>query len=490
MNNRKLSPLSMKKIVIGGAFFALAFGAMPLPLQSAVQGSVTQNAIDFTVVAKEAIPAVVSIKIKSTPKKQSYSMNPWGRSDEDQDDFFGNDFFRKFFSVPNGREQDNSPVEGQASGFIVSPEGIVITNSHVVSDVDEITVVLNDGREFTGKVLGQDPNTDIAVVKIDGKDLPHITLGNSDNLLPGQWAIAVGNPLGLQATLTVGVISATGRNNLDITRIEDFIQTDAAINRGNSGGPLLNITGEVIGMNTAIVSNNSTGGYMGIGFAIPSNMIKNVMDELIANGEITRGFLGIIMQPVDGSLAKAFKLDKPEGALIAEVAKDSPAEKAGIKQGDIVLKFNKQPVTNIATLRNAVALMKPGTTLNLSVQRDGQPLDISINIGAFPKEGETKVSTEQKETKFGFGVQDLTSDIAQSLGYKEEKGVVISKVTAGTPAAWAGLKKGILIAAVNQTKVNNVEEFNKAVDSIPAGSPLLLLLKVGDTMRFVSLQVN
>ena len=482
--------LSLKKIVVGGIVAAIAYSAAPTSQAASTQSSITQNAIDFTSVAKEATPAVVSIKVKSTPKKQTLSMNPWGSSGEDQDDPFNGDFFRRFFSIPYGREQDSAPVEGQASGFIVSPDGIVITNSHVVSDTSEITVILNDGREFAGKVLGQDPNTDIAVVKIDGKDLPHISLGNSDNLLPGQWAIAVGNPLGLQATLTVGVISATGRNNLDITRIEDFIQTDAAINRGNSGGPLLNINGEVIGMNTAIVTNNSTGGYMGIGFAIPSNMIKNVMEDLIANGEITRGFLGIVMQQMDSSLAKAFNMDKPEGALIAEVAKDSPADKAGIKQGDIVLKYNQQPVTNIATLRNAVALMKPGTILNLTLQRDGKPLDIAINIGAFPKDTPAKASTEPKETKFGFGVQDLTPDIAQSLGYKGEKGVIISKVNPSSPAAWAGLKKGILIAAVNQTKVNSVEEFNKVVDAIPSGTPLLLLVKVGDTMRFISLQVN
>lgn len=484
-------PVQMRKIAIRGAFFAIALALPPAcPLHAAVQGTLQQNAIDFTAVAKEATPAVVSIKVKSAPKKQVFSSNPWGRSEEDEDDPFGGDFFRRFFSIPHGRELDNTPVEGQASGFIVSPDGIVITNSHVVSDASEITIVLNDGRELTGNVVGHDPNTDIAVVKIDAKDLPHITLGNSDNLLPGQWAIAVGNPLGLQATLTVGVISATGRNNLDITRIEDFIQTDAAINRGNSGGPLLNINGEVIGMNTAIVSNNSTGGYMGIGFAIPSNMIKLVMDDLIANGEITRGFLGIVMQQMDSSLAKAFKLDKAEGALIAEVAKDSPAEKAGLHQGDIVLKFNQQPVTNIAALRNAVALMKPGTALNLSILREGKTQDVAINIGAFPKEGETKASVEQKETKYGFGVQELTPEAAQAYGYKGEKGVVISKVSPGSPASWAGLKKGILIAAVNQTKVNNVEEFNKVVDGLPSGSPLLLLVKVGDTMRFISLQVN
>lgn len=482
-------PLVMKKIVVGGAFFAMAITAVPF--YAAASSTMMQTAIDFTGVAKEATPAVVSIKVKTTPKKQNFRINPWSRQEEDnQDDMFGNDFFRRFFSIPYGQEQDSTPSEGQASGFIVSSDGILITNSHVVSDASEITVVLNDGREFAGKVIGHDPNTDIAVVKIDAKDLPYVKLGNSDNLLPGQWAIAVGNPLGLQATLTVGVISATGRNNLDITRIEDFIQTDAAINRGNSGGPLLNIDGDVIGMNTAIVTNYSTGGYMGIGFAIPSNMIKHVMDELIQDGQVTRGFLGIVMQQMDANLAKAFKLTKPEGALIAEVAKDSPAEKAGIKQGDIVLKYNNSPVNNIAALRNAVALMKPGTMLNLSLLREGSPMEIAINIGAFPKDGEVKTSSEPKETKYGFGVQDLTPDLAQTLGYKGEKGVVITTVNSNGPAAWAGLRKGTLILAANQSKVSTVEEFNRAVDAIQPGAPLLLLVKQSDNIRFVSLQVN
>lgn len=445
--------------------------------------TVAQDALDFTRVAEEAIPTVASIKVKGSVKQKMSSFNPWGMQDDDT-----NDFFKRFFVIPPGHETE-TPIEGQASGFLVSPDGLLLTNSHVVKDAKEITVILTDGREFTAQVIGQDPNTDIALIKIDGNNLPYLTLGNSDNLKPGQWAIAIGNPLGLQATLTVGVISATGRNNLDITRIEDFIQTDAAINRGNSGGPLLNLAGEVVGMNTAIVSNMGTGGYMGIGFAIPSNMLKHVMDELESSGQVSRGFLGITMQQMDSNLAKAFNLEKSEGALVADVSKDSPAEKAGIKQGDIILKYNNQAVNNIATLRNAIALMKPGTNINLVVMRDGKSMNIPLAVGTFPTEVEQK-TIEAKENRFGFNVQSLTPEMAKSLGYGDEKGVIISKINSNSPAAWAGLKKGTLIVAVNQNKIATVDEFNKAVDNLPKGAPLLLLVKQDGAVRFVSLQVN
>ena len=449
---------------------------------------------DFTTVAQKAIPAVVSIKVKGTTKQKSFAL-PWGNDDSDNDlgDMFGgNDFFEKFFGG-RGKGVQQVPTQGQASGFIVTPDGLILTNSHVVKDANEITVTLNDGREFPGKIVGQDPNTDIAVVKIDATDLPHITLGDSSKLQVGQWAIAIGNPLGLQASLTVGVISATGRNNLDLARIEDFIQTDAAINRGNSGGPLLNINGDVIGMNTAIVTNMATGGYMGIGFAIPSNLLKQVMDDLLTTGTVTRGFLGVALQQVDANLAKAFNLEKPEGALIADVTKDSPAEKAGLKQGDIVLKYNGNPVTNIAALRNAIALMKPGTSITLSLLRDGKPLDVSLGVGTFPSDSEEEpaaIPEPDEINKYGFAVGELTPDLAKSLGLKEEKGVIITKVDKTSPSGWAGLKKGTLILAINQQKITTLSEYSKALEAIEKGRPLLLLIKQGDQTRFVSLLIN
>lgn len=459
--------------------------AIHAPLQAAVNPNL-QTVADFSSAAEDAIPAVVSIKVKGISKQTSLN-DIWGQGDEESEEMYRNDFFKRFFGEPKGKAPKQT--EGQASGFIVSADGLLLTNSHVVKDADEIIVLLNDGKEFPAKVIGQDPSTDIAVIKIDAQNLPHLTLGNSDELKAGQWAIAVGNPLGLQATLTVGVISATGRNNLDLTRIEDFIQTDAAINRGNSGGPLLNLKGQVIGMNTAIVTDGGSG-YMGIGFAIPSNMLKHVMDELVTTGHLTRGFLGIVMQQMDVNLAKAFNLEKSEGALVAEVSKDSPADKAGIKQGDIITKYNQHSVHNIATLRNAVALMKPGTNINLSILRDGKSMDIPINIGSFPTEIPQKVPVDLEENKFGFSVQNITPETAKSLGLTDEKGVVIAKIKPGSPAAWAGLKKGTLIVALNQVKVSSTEEFNEILASMKQGSPLLLLVKQDGAVRFVTLQIK
>lgn len=463
---------------------------IPNPSLSGKETQVEQNPTDFTVVAKKAIPAVVSIKVKSAPAKKKAGMNPWGYYDEDSSDLFNDDFFQQFFGLPRRKKQDSeSQVTGQASGFIVSPDGMILTNNHVVTDMSEIIVTLNDGREFPGKVLGQDPNTDIAVVKIEAKDLPYLALGNSDNLEVGQRVAAIGNPLGLQATLTSGVVSATGRNNLDLSRWEDYIQTDAAINRGNSGGPLLDLNAKVIGMNTAIVTNMGTGGYMGIGFAIPSNMLNHVMQELIATGKVSRGYLGVALQEMDNNLAKAFNLSRVEGALVAEVTKGSPADKAGLKQGDVIIQYDKHGFNNLGGLRNAIAMMKPGTRVTLSVLRDGKTISVPIDIGTYPTEPE-HLAVDTKENKFGFSVQNLTPELGESLGYHDEKGVVISKVDSGSPASWAGLKKGILIIAVNKKKVTSIDEFNKEIEATEKGKPVLFLVKQGDAVRFISLQVN
>jgi serine protease Do len=453
---------------------------------------VEQTSINFTAVAKKATPAVVSIKVKADVKQKSAS-NP-SKSNDNFNDFFNDDFLKKFFGIPRSKNEDPDEEErrtiGQASGFLVSSDGMILTNSHVVKEAEEIEVTLNDGREFSAHLVGQDPNTDIALIKIDAKDLPFLTFMNSDELQVGEWAIAIGNPWGLQATLTVGVISATGRNNLNLAQLEDFIQTDAAINQGNSGGPLLNFYGEVAGMNTAIITSMNNGGNMGIGFAIPSNLIKHIMDEIITTGKVTRGFLGVMLQPMDQNLAKAFNLDKSDGALVTEITKDSPAEKAGLKQGDIVLKYNNQHVVNIASLRNAIALMKPESKINLTVLRQGQTLEIPIVIGTFPSAVEKPQAVETKGNQYGFSVQELTPELSKSLNLGDEKGVLISKIEPGTAAAWSGLKKGTLIIGVNQKKVTTVEEFNKAIEQIDHKKPLLLLVKQGEAVRFISIQVN
>jgi serine protease Do len=449
----------------------------------AMPSTAEKTAKGFTEVAKKAIPSVVAIKVRGKQKAPSglEGNNP-----------FQDEFFQRFFGMtPNYPQipQEKKPeVLGQASGFFVSPDGYLMTNSHVVQNADEIIVMMRDGRELTAKMVGQDPNTDIAIIKVEGQDFPYLEFGNSDDLEIGEWAIAVGSPFGLQASLTVGVVSAKGRNNLDLANVEDFIQTDAAINRGNSGGPLLDIDSKVVGMNTAIVSNMATGGYLGVGFAIPSNMAKRIMEQLIHTGAVTRGFIGVTLQTVDYDLAQAFGLKQSGGAVVADVAKESPAEKAGLKQGDIILTYNKLPVNNIATLRNAITLMKPGAQILLTLLRENRSMDISVEVGSYPTSVPQAVL--MSGNKLGFDVQELTPETARTLGVIAEKGLIINRVDANSVAALAGLKKGALILAVNQKPVANVEQFHAMLQEVPAGRPVLLLVKQGDVVRFVSLKAG
>lgn len=441
-----------------------------------------ETVADFRGVAKQAIPAVVSIKVQSQKKSSPFGDSTQG---EDLSQYFGGSDLWRYFGLPQG-ETKSKPFVGQASGVIVSPDGYILTNSHVVHNMDNIAVQMTDGREFTAKVLGEDPNSDLALIKIDAKDLPHLSLGNSDDLEVGQWVAAIGNPFGLQATLTVGVVSAKSRNNLDIARYEDFIQTDAAINQGNSGGPLVTLDGEVIGINTAIATTTSSG-YLGIGFAIPSNMARHVMDEILSDGKISRGLLGVSLQSIDYNLAKAFGLKKVEGALVANVVKNSAADKAGLQVEDIILKYNDRPVENAATLRNAVYMMKPGTKMTLSVLRKDQMTNIPVTVGEFT-ETATAAAAPASKSQFGIEVGNLTSEIAQAMGYTQDQGVVILKVNPNSPAGMAGLKKGALILSVNRQKISNIDDYNRALSQTTQDAPVLLQIKQGDHYLFVSLQ--
>ncbi len=434
-----------------------------------------ETGADFRGVAKKAIPAVVSIRVQAQ-KKQSL-----GNNQDDSFDFFGGTDLWNFFGIPR-RDSRSQPFEGQASGVIVSPNGYILTNSHVVHGMDNITVQLHDGSEFSAKVLGDDTNSELALVKIDTDNLPYLTLGNSDDLEVGQWVAAIGNPLGLQATLTVGVVSAKSRNNLDITRYEDFIQTDAALNRGNSGGPLVTLDGEVIGINTAIATTTSSG-YLGIGFAIPSNMAKNFMDQILSNGKINRGFLGISLQSIDYNLAKAFGLKKVEGALITYINKNSAAERAGLQAEDIILKINDRPIENAASLRNAIYALKPGTQVMLTVLRKEQRIQIPVTIGEF---SENNLKATSQKNSLGIEVSNITPEMAQQLG--QDQGVIVTRVEPSSIAALAGLKKGALILAVNRQKISNVEDFNKIFAQAPKGKPILFQVKQGDVYLFLSLQ--
>ena len=437
---------------------------------------------EFTQVAKKATPCVVSIKTLFK-KGPNYSENGYG----EQMDPFQDEFWQRFFGMPpsNPRQEKRAPRYGQGSGFIVSQDGLIMTNNHVVQDGEEITVTLNNGKEYPATVVGQDPNTDVALLKIDAKDLPFLTLGDSNDLEVGEWVMAIGNPLGLQASVTVGVVSAKGRNDLDITRVEEFIQTDAAINLGNSGGCLLNMEGEAIGMNTAIASN--TGGYMGIGFAIPSNLLKHDMKEILEHGKVVRGFLGVILQKIDNDLAQAFNLEKTEGALVTEVMKESPADKAGIKAGDIILKINNQPIENVGSLRTTISMMHPNDKVILTVKRNDKIMDIAADISSHP---DNELAASEIQSNLGVLVQELTPDVAQQLGLTEDKGVVIKYVNPNSLAQEAGLKRGQLIMSVNQIPVQTAEEFYSALRECAKKKQILLHVKSGQVVRFVTIKIR
>jgi len=432
--------------------------------------AVSQN---FTSVAKSAIPAVVSIHVEN---KESFDGSRLEM--EEPFNFFQDDFFDQFFRMRRRRfpAPEQRPAIGQASGFAISEEGYILTNNHVVRNAGKIIVRLDEGEEFEAQLIGQDPHTDLAVIKIEANNLPHLKLGDSDNLDVGEWVVAIGNPLGLQASLTVGVVSAKGRNNLDLANIEDFIQTDAAINRGNSGGPLINLNGEVVGINTAIVSNMGGGGYMGIGFAIPSNMAIRVVEQLIQNGSFTRGFIGVSLQNIDKNLAEAFKLPRPEGALIAEVIKDSPADKGGIRQGDVIVEYDGKPVKNGAALRNTIALQGPQSKSRLVVHRDGEQKTLEITVGSYE---EKKKNGGINAQKFGVEVEDSSS----------EEGVVITDVKAGSAAFYAGLNRGARIVSVNRKKIGSKNEFRKILEQADPKKPVLFLVVDKGVSRYTMIQV-
>lgn len=434
----------------------------------------------FTSVAKRAIPAVVFIKVQGGGDEESGAdnyQNPY--------DFFNDDFFNRFFGITPKRPPKQAQLS-QGSGFFVSPDGYIMTNAHVVKGADKMTVVLNDGREMDAILVGLDTHTDIAIIKLEGKDFPYLKLGSSEEMEIGEWVVAIGSPFQLEASLTVGVISAKGRQNLRITDLEDFIQTDAAINPGNSGGPLLNLKSEVIGINTAIVSR--TGGYMGIGFAIPSDMAQSIMNQIIKNGSVTRGFMGVSLQPVDKDLAAAFNLEKAEGALISEVVKDSPADKAGLKQGDIILECNDNPVKSMGSLRTEISLMDPGAKVKLKINRNGKLMTLIVTLGT---QSDSQSGSSVIMQKLGLDVENLTPELAKQLGLTHgEEGVVVNKIKPGSPAALVGMRPGFLILAVNHRKVTNVDDFSAALQDSSGKNRMLILAKQGNLTRFYSLKVD
>jgi serine protease Do len=444
----------------------------------------------FSAAAKEAMPAVVSIRIEKT-----IEANPMETPFEYNDPFggFGDDFLRKFFGnrLPQQQTPQKYLEQGLGSGFIISKDGYILTNNHVVGNVDKITVQLKDGRKFeNAKLIGTDPDTEVALIKIEGDNFPVLPMGDSDKIEIGDWVIAIGNPFGLSETVTVGVVSAVGRSNVGIAAYENFIQTDAAINPGNSGGPLINLDGQAIGINTAIYS--ESGGYMGIGFAIPINMARNIAEQLKKNGKVTRGYLGIYGQDVTEDMAQLLGLKSSQGIIVTTVEKGSPADKAGIESHDVFLEINGKKIESYDSFRNEIAMLKPDSEVKLLVSRGGKTSEVTVTLGERPPEvaqGNQPTVQPQSQQTMGIQVQNLTKDLADRFGYTLGEGVIVTRVVQGGPAAEAGIKPGDLIQSVNRQSVSSVDEFEQAV-SRAKGNKILLLIKHGEYSQFVIVQLG
>jgi Do/DeqQ family serine protease len=490
MRLAKRMGLSLAMVLLG----TLLIGA---PLSAAVgaqAGKVPETAVlaeqskALAAVIHRVLPAVVHINVVKTV--QAESQVP---------DIFNDPFFQRFFGqqMPQTQPEPRKfEQKGLGTGFIVSPDGYILTNNHVAGDADKITVKLRDGREFQAKLVGADPATDLAVVKIPAKDLPTLQFGDSRQLEVGETVIAIGNPFGLEQTVTEGIVSAKGRSQLGLSEYEDYIQTDASINPGNSGGPLIDVTGKVMGVNSAIFS--QSGGNMGIGFAIPSDLARHIMTSLIKNGAVHRGFLGVSIQDVTPELADAMGLKVNQGVLVSEVEADSPAAKAGLHQGDVIVALDGQAVNTANDLRVRVADQDPGSTMPLTVIRNGAHMTVRVTLSERPaklehaqqgQSGRHEAPAGEPERRLGLSVQPLTSDLAEQLGYQGRHGVLVASVESGSAAEDAGLQRGALILEVNRHPVPSLQALRHQLREAKPGEKLLLLVRMGDATQFLALAV-
>jgi serine protease Do len=466
----------LRRLIVGLLFCCAATGA---PAWAQDPRGVLQSLQDaFVQVAQAVKPAVVNIATTQKPRPSERRRGQVPPSFQGPfREFFGDEFFERFFGEQPQREQHSL-----GSGVIVDKRGYILTNNHVIERADEIEVRLSDKRKFKATVVGKDPKTDLAVIKVDATgDLPVAKLGDSEKIRIAEWVMAIGNPFGLDQTVTVGVVSAVGRSDVGITTYEDFIQTDASINPGNSGGPLVNMAGEVIGINTAIVATGR-----GIGFAIPVNMAREVKDRLIAQGRVVRGWLGIGIQDLTEELATQFGVKPEDGVLVGNVMKDGPAEKGGLKTGDIIQEFNNTKIANVRQLQREVAQSPVNTPATVKVLREKQSLSLTVVLGEQPSEvaaGPGESPTEAAE-RFGFSVQDLTPELREHLKIPAGEGVVVSGVEDGGPAARAGVRPGDVITEVNRERVRSVADFTRALGQMRRGSNLLLLVQREGNSRF------
>ncbi len=437
----------------------------------------------FADVAKTVTPAVVNITTSGAEE-----VSDTGRHRGRPEDFFGSPFGPRRFGPP--MEPKERHGGGQGSGVIVSPDGYVLTNNHVIAGAKTVTVTLPDKREFKGRIVGTDPKSDVAVVKIDGSQLPTIPWGDSSRLQVGEYVLAVGNPFGLNSTVTLGIVSALGRGHMGITQYEDFIQTDAAINPGNSGGALVNTRGELIGINTAIFS--QTGGYQGVGFAVPTGMSKPIYESLVKTGKVVRGFLGIGIQDLNHDLAKSFGVTGSNGAVVTDVKEEGPAEKAGIKQGDVILSFQGTPIEDAVTLQRAVTRSAVGSKVTVKVMRDGQEKELAVTIAELPDNPQVAKAEPgpSDQPLAGLAVQELDRETAQELGIKGKvHGVVVTSVDPESDAERAGLMPGDVIREINRKAVTSIKEFDQAASHLKKGQTVLVLINRRGASLYLSAKV-
>ncbi len=473
--NKLLQP-AVQTIACAAALTAGSFGNVSVFPEAHAQTSQLSGLPDFTKLVEDNGKAVVSI---STVRKAKRVGPQNGMPDEQLE------MLRRFgFPFPFG--DFNGPGmtperRGQGSGFIIDPNGIILTNNHVVDGADEVTVHLTDKREFKAKVLGTDPKTDIAVIKIEGKDLPVVKLGKSENVKVGEWVAAIGAPFGLDNTVTAGIVSAKSRNLPD-EQFVPFIQTDVAVNPGNSGGPLFNMKGEVIGINSQIFS--TSGGFMGLSFAIPIDLAVQIKDELMKNGKVSRGRLGILMQQLTPELAKSFNLKEAKGALIAQIEKDGPADKAGLRDGDIVIEYNGKPIADIRELSQAVASTKPGAKVKVKAMREGKPVSLVIVVGEMPTDGKLnfKKPAASQNNALGANVRPLND--------KEKKrvsnGLFVESVYGA--AAEAGMRRGDIIISAGGKKIRTEKDLNEVVSK--AKGSLAVLVDRNGSREFIPVKLS
>jgi serine protease Do len=492
-NRLRAAPLVLALLgagVLGGAGVevlhqhaqAAPAAVMAPPATAAATGTPTAPVIansampDFPLITKRYGPAVVNISVTGTRKTSGINIDPEALSDPFE-------FFRRFQQGQGRSAPREVPTRGMGSGFIVSPDGVILTNAHVVKDANEVTVKLTDRREYRAKVLGSDPKTDIAVLKIDAHNLPVVTLGNTKDLQVGEWVLAIGSPFGFENTVTAGVVSAKGRSLPDDSAVP-FIQTDVAVNPGNSGGPLFNSRGEVVGINSQIYS--QSGGYQGVSFAIPIDVASRVKDQIVATGKVEHAQLGVTVQEVNQSLADSFKLDRPEGALVSSVQKGSPAEKAGLQPGDVIRSANGQPIVASGDLPAIVALEKPGDKLDMQIWRQGKKVELSARL-ANAKEKVAKAEDKSEASgggKLGLALRPLEEGEKRQAGVGT--GLLVEDVSGA--AARAGVEPGDVVLAVNGTPAKSVDQ----VRSILAKSDksVALLIQRGEDKIFVPVRIG